>query len=129
MTNNTEIENENEKVWSGYHVSENEMDILKQQAIENPIISHKFDVMRIKYNIRCLSSDESVDTNPPVVTPCGYGSPEDEELMFRGITLPECCLMAYDIENICPLTNKKIKYDLAIVRTEKPKEYWAKHYK
>ncbi|NDC25025.1 MAG: hypothetical protein EBZ49_13000, partial [Proteobacteria bacterium] len=71
------------------------------------------------------SSNTSYETG---VTECKIGSSEDEMLMFNGITLPECCLMQYDHVGISPITGENIYYDLAIVRTSKPKSYWVEHF-
>jgi hypothetical protein len=127
----TEIETQNEKdeFWNPYSISEEDYDALKKQVNDDPLISRKTKVMRIEYNIRYIDAAEAMVHCDTVAIQCKDGSSEDEELMFNGITSPDCCLMSYDVEGICPKTEKTINYDLAIVRTEKPKEYWAKHFK
>lgn len=123
-----ETQSEKEQCWNDYGIPEKELDSLKQQAIEDPIIPRKSKVMRVEYNIRYTDTTEVIFKDTLVIE-CKYGSSEDESLMFNGIVATDCCLMDYDIEGICPATDKKIMYDLAIVRTEKPKEYWIKHFK
>lgn len=129
MTTDIETQNEKNEFWNPYFISEEDYDALKKQVNEDPIIPRKTKVMRIEYNIRYTDAAEAMVHRDTMVIPCKDGSTEDEELMFNGITSSDCCLMSYDIEGICPATNKKIMYDLAIVRTEKAKEYWATHFK
>ena len=129
MTTDIETQSEKDEFWNPYFISEQDYLELKRQVDEDPIIPRKTKVMRIEYNTRYTDAGEAMVHRDTSVILCKDGSTEDEELMFNGITSPDCCLMSYDIEGICPATEKKIMYDLAIVRTEKPKEYWAKHFK
>jgi hypothetical protein len=129
MTTDIETQTEKEQYWNNYLIPENELDDLKKQINEDPLIPRKTKVMRIEFNTRYTEVGESMVHRDTSVILCKDGSSEDEELMLNGITSSDCCLMSYDIEGVCPVTNKKILYDLAIVRTEKPKEYWMRHFK
>lgn len=126
----TEIETNEDKemFYNPYDITEKEIDDLKQQINENPIISRKTKVMRIEYNTRPTQETNSSVAYDTRVIECKIGSGEDEMLMFSGITLSECCLMQYDHIGISPVTNEDIYYDLAIVRTSKPKSYWMAHF-
>lgn len=108
--------------------TEDELKMMKYQMEQDPLIPRKTKVMRIEYNIR-PEQENSFDTVCKTkVIECRDGSCEDEMLMFNGITLPECCLMQYDHLGKSH-TDENIYYDLAIVRTNKSKEYWALHFK
>lgn len=129
MTTDIETQNEKDKFWNPYSISEEDYHALKRQVNEDPLIPRKTKVMRIEYNLRYVDHAEAMVHRDTLVIPCKDGSTEDEQIMDCGITFPDCCLMSYDLGGICSTTNKDIVYDLAIVRTEKPKEYWAKHFK
>lgn len=126
----TEIKTNEDKemFYNPYDMTEQEMDDLKQQINENPIIPRTTKVMRIEYNTRPTQETNSSVAYDTRVIECKIGSCEDEMLMFNGITLPECCLMQYDHLGKSPVTDEDIHYDLAIVRTNKPKSYWMAHF-
>jgi hypothetical protein len=128
MTTEMETAIDKDIFWNLHDISEEALDELKQQINETPIVPRTTKVMRIEYNIRPTEETSSNTSYETGVTECKIGSSEDEMLMFNGITLPECCLMQYDHSGISPITGENIYYDLAIVRTSKPKSYWMEHF-
>ena len=102
---------------------------LKREINDDPLIPRTTKVMLVEYNIRPLENSQGNVRFSTHVQECKDNSPQDEELMFNGITSPELCLMSYDIERNDPITNLRTLYDRAVVRTNKPKEYWVNHCK
>jgi len=128
MTTEMETAIDKDIFWNLHDISEEAMDELKQQINETPIIPRTTKVMRIEYNTRPTQETNSSVAYDTRVIECKIGSCEDEMLMFNGVTLPECCLMQYDHLGKSPVTDEDIHYDLAIVRTNKPKSYWVEHF-
>jgi hypothetical protein len=128
MTTDLETQIENEQTLDNYFIPENELEELKREIDEYPIRPRNTKVMRIEFNIRPTEETSSSTSYETSVTECDINSPEDETLMFNAITTPECCLMQYDHIGISSITGENIYYDLAIVRTSKPKSYWVEHF-
>lgn len=110
------------------YYDETEIENMKREINDDPLIPRTTKVMLIEYNIRPLESQGSIQF-ATTAKECKDGSPQDEELMFNGICSPEVCLMGYDIEREDPITNVRVLYDRAVVRTNKPKEYWVNRLK
>lgn len=109
---------------SNYHLtcSEEELARLKHEAEHDPLIPRTTKVFVIEYNIRYANGERK---NTVVF----QDKVAEEELMLNGITAADICMMDYDLEGICNQTERDLQYDRAVVRTNKPAEYWINHFK
>ncbi len=90
--------------------------------LENPLFPDTTNAYVIEHNIRYRTGDRKKS----VVVDGGQAA--KEELMNNGITSPDVCLMAYDIQAMCKDTEQDIIYDRVVVRSEKPLEYWKERF-
>lgn len=90
--------------------------------LDEPLFPDSTNAYVIEHNIRYRTGDKKKS----VVVEGGNAA--REELMNNGITSPDVCLMAYDIQSVCKDTEQDIIYDRVVVRTEKPLEYWKERF-
>jgi hypothetical protein len=104
-------------------IDEQENEKLKWIMENDPLIPRTTKTFVIEYNIRFNDGERKNET---IVF---EKSQAEEELMNQGICSADICLMQFDIEGECPKAQRPITYDRAVVRTNKPKEYWTLHFK
>jgi len=102
--------------------SEEELARLKYEMEHDPLIPRTTKTFVVEYNIRYNNGEHknTIAIEDKVA---------EQELMWNGITGAEICLMEYDIEGRCPQSEREVMYDRAVVRTNKPTEYWINHFK
>lgn len=91
--------------------------------LDEPLFPDSTNAYVIEHNIRYRTGE----SKKSVVVEGGKAA--REELMNNGITSPDVCLMAYDIQSVCKDTKQDIIYDRVVVRSEKPIEYWKERFR
>ena len=81
--------------------------------------------IRIEYNIYPIEDRGNLKFEPIAFE----DHHEEQNLIDNGITQSDVCMMEYDLEGIHNPTGIPVMYDYALVKTNKPVEYWVKHFK
>lgn len=85
---------------------------------------NQYKIVRIEYNVRPVEDLGNVALNSIAF----YDELEKNKLHEHDIWLPNVCILDFDIEGVHWKCGD-VLYDLAIVKTEKPLDYWTNIFK
>lgn len=88
-------------------------------------MNNQFKIVRIEYNVRPVNDLGNVRFDPVAF----HDELEVYQLHGHEIWIPNVCLLDFDLEGLQSHTDIPVLYDLAIVKTEKPLEYWLNIFK